>query len=383
MTARRLGWILIGGMLLTGCSGEERTPDPVTTGNPAPVETPEPSPTVEIDPGPVVRGDLGRTLDNYLKALTAEGFSGSALVAHDNGIVLHQGYGFADAAGERPVTVETAFWIASVSKQFAAVAVLDLVEAGRLALEDPLERFFDDLPAAYRPITVHQLLTHTAGLGHLYAAYGVRDRDRAVKAITDRGLRTAPGEEFHYSSDGYSLLSAVVEVASGRRYETFLRWSFFDPLDMFRTGFWGYVGDAADAADLRKSPPGWSRPPNYGVRGASGILSTTGDLYRWTRALLNEEILDAASLERMFHPHVAVGSAHYGYGWYLSETPRGTQRIWIRGSESFGNNAIVEIYPDEDVVLVVLSHSGDFHDAPITRAVARELETRILNGKRD
>jgi len=189
--------------------------------------------------GVVVLGELGREVDSFLMQASDSGFNGTVLAATDGRIVLHKGYGWAREDQSERVTTETPFWIASISKQFAAAATLKLVEQRRLALDDPILRFFPALAPEKQNITIHQLLTHTAGLAQRYAGDGVTDRDQAVHAILDAPLVAAPGDTFSYSNDAYTLVAVVVEIVAGQPYETFVREQLLEPAGMMHTGFWG------------------------------------------------------------------------------------------------------------------------------------------------
>ena len=166
-----------------------------------------------------VHGPKAARIHEYLTRATAFGFSGSVLVARDGEIVLHAGYGKADRDAGVPVTPETVFDIGSITKQFTAAAILALEEEGKLRVEDPISRFFDEVPADKRAITVHLLLTHSSGLrGGFGGDYQRMPRDSLVRLVLDSELLWAPGTRFRYSNEGYSLLGAIVEQLSGRSY---------------------------------------------------------------------------------------------------------------------------------------------------------------------
>ena len=192
-------------------------------------------------PARAARADrLSAELHRHLTNTAADsGFSGAVLVARGGKVVLHEGYGWADLAKTAPVTRETRFYIASITKQFTAAAVLKLEERGRLGLADPVGKHLPGVPPDKAAVTIHQLLTHTSGLGQDYAADGIRDRAEAVRAVLAKPLKSPPGAQFRYSNDGYNLLAVIVEVVSGESYESFLRQNLLRPAGMSRTGFWG------------------------------------------------------------------------------------------------------------------------------------------------
>lgn len=298
-------------------------------------------------------------VDRFLSAMVDSGFNGCVLIAKDERVILHKAYGWVDAAHTGPVSTVTPFWIASISKQFAAVAVLKLVDQGRVSLEDPITRFFEDVPADKSAITVHQLLTHTAGLEQRYAADGIAGRDAAMRAILEQPLAGQPGEGFGYSNDAYNLIAGIVEIASGKPYEVYLRTQILDPAGLMHTGFWGPAEHPEVADILGGAPDSTVARPNWGFRGATGMYSTAADFYRWYRALDESRVLSDSSRRLLFAPHVDRETIDVAYGWFVSPTSWNTTSVWTRGYEGFGHGAVLATYPQVRVVIVVTSNSGE------------------------
>ena len=335
-------------------------------------------PETARDSRAAIDGELAQRIGLYLEQASVSGFSGSVLIARDDGVLLHQGYGWADRDRHAPVAAETPFWVASVAKQFTAAAILKLAEQGKVAVGDPVAEYLDEVPEEKRGITLHQLLTHTAGLGQNYAADGIAGRGEAIRAILAEPLKHPPGERFAYSNDGYNLLAAIVEIASGESYESYLQRNLFEPAGLTRTGFWGHA-DGVPVAQIHGEVSAQNQNPNWGFRGATGIYSTTGDLHRWHQALGDARVLSAFSRGQLFSPHVALGRlGHYGYGWFISPTARGTTSVWTRGNDDFGHNAILTRYPEEKITVVVASNAGDSEGVPVSRKVAEEVSKIIF-----
>lgn len=314
--------------------------------------------TAAADPADALADSLGARLRQQAES----GFSGVVLVARDGGVVLREAYG-------PDVTPESPFWIGSVSKTVTAAAVLRLRDGGRLALTDSLPQFFDGVPPDKREITVRHLLTHTAGLGENYAADGVADRAAAVRSILAPPLTRAPGEGYGYTNDAYTLLAAVVEVASGQPFEAYLREHVLRPAGMNQTGFWGGPNPGGPLAPSgTPEAPG----PNWGFRGATGLSSTADDLYRWHLALLGDAVLPDRTRREAFAPQVDRSSGRaYGYGWQVVRTPRETTLLAHNGAESgLDHYAYLYRYVDDGVVVVVLSNAPE--------AVARETLRAVL-----
>ena len=166
---------------------------------------------------PVVRGALGTTLDQYLQRAALSGFSGVVLVAWHDTVVLHRAYGWLDARHLVPLTVATGFAISSNTKMFSGVLTAILASQGRLRLSDSIGRYLPDVPEDKRGITIHQLLTHSAGLADTYAAESSSTLD-GVRRILATPLVHDIGEKWEYSNDGFHLLEAILEVAGRKPY---------------------------------------------------------------------------------------------------------------------------------------------------------------------
>jgi CubicO group peptidase (beta-lactamase class C family) len=319
----------------------------------------------------IVSGPVGQKLDAYLTRLEGFGFAGSLLVAKDGQILLHKGYGLADREKGIPFTPETVFDIGSITKQFTAAAILKLESEGRLKVTDPLGKYFD-VPQDKAGITLHHLLTHSAGLKDVFGDdYEEMSRDGLVKAALSSQLLWPPGTRYQYSNSGYSLLAAIVEKVSGRPYETYLRETFFQPAGMEKTGYrlpaWkpeelahGYHGEEpwGTPLDHAWAPDG----PWWNLRGNGGILSTTGDLYKWFLALEKGAVLSQEEQAKAYTPHVPEneeGSSHYGYGWAIDKGPGGTRRIAHNGGNGIFA-ADFQRYPDDRLVILTGSAQSDF-----------------------
>jgi CubicO group peptidase (beta-lactamase class C family) len=334
-----------------------------------------------------VAGDpVGAELDRYMARLAAYGYSGSVLVARGGRVLLHQGYGLADRARRRPYTAETLFDVASISKQFTAAAILALEMAGKLEVEDTLGKFFPGAPADKAAITLHQLLTHTSGLRDTFGEeYEAVTREELLRRVFASRLLGPPGRRYRYSNGGYSVLAAVVEVASGRTYDDYLRGRLFAPAGMRHTGFrlparalallaHGYAaeGDWGTPLDHPWAPDG----PYWDLRGNGGILTSTGDLYRWHLALAGDAVLARPQREKYIRPYVSEGRwAHtdYGYGWSVGKSPTGKLEVsHIGGNGAFESD--FRRYLGDDAVIVLSGNSVDYS----ALAIGDHLENRLF-----
>lgn len=309
----------------------------------------------------IVTGETGRRMDELVRRTVPFGFAGQVLVEVDGRVVLHRAYGYADPARRRPMTTRTALGVASVSKQFAAAAVLRLAEAGSLSLGDSLSTLFSsDLPAEKRGITIRQLLTHTSGVRSAHSEdFEPASRAALLRGILETPLAFEPGTDWRYSAAGYNLLAAIVERAAGAPYARSLRELLFDPARMERTGLmsetrWTEEGQARARVGWndRGSPVEW--PRNWRNFGAGDVVSTAADMWRWERALRAGRIFPPEILDRYLSPlFTREGLPTYGFGLFFHDPPDGPSVIEHGGDAALGYNASFYRYPEEDVLIII------------------------------
>lgn len=321
--------------------------------------------------------DTVAKFEKYLDACAdVDGFSGSVLVARDGAPVFTQGYGYANIETHEPNRPWTRFRLGSVTKAFTAMAVLILKEQGKLALDDPVGKYIEDAPDAWKPVTIRHLLTHTSGIPNFtsHPDYVARIREvstptSTIKRFKDKPLDFEPGSKFAYSNSGYVLLGAIIEKVSGQRYRDFLKANIFDPLGMSHTDYddtaaivpnraAGYAGDletdsVKNAAFLDMSIP----------HAAGALASTVGDLAIWDRALRDGKLISKESYDELYKP------VHndYAFGWVVRT--RDGHRMIGHGGGINGFATELDRYPDDKLCVVVLSN---FENAPSAR-IARDL----------
>jgi len=308
--------------------------------------------------------------DDYIKVeMERRQIPGLALAVARGGKLLKvHGYGVANLEHDVPVTPDTVFELASITKQFTASAIMLLVEEGKVQLDDPVTWHLPRAPQTWNAITVRHLLTHTSGLpglgSGLKALRGGGPRMRygtaeMFDAATKDELSFSAGERHQYSDVGYILLGMIIEAASGQRYRDFLAERFFKPLGMSATS-------VIDVSRIQKR-----RAETYTLRDGKvvhywrvwdiempshyGVLSTVKDLVTWEAALTAGRVLKAASLAAMWTPVRLNSGAYYpyGFGWGVDER-RGHRIIahaGITGTE------LVRL-PDDGLTVVVLGNLG-------------------------
>jgi D-alanyl-D-alanine carboxypeptidase len=320
---------------------------------------------------------LGKFTDSYVKGLApAQHFRGTIVVERNGQVLVEKSYGAAVEEWQVPNSAETKYELASLSKQFTAAAILQLADAGKLNVEDPVSKY-PDSPAAWKGMTIHHLLTHTSGLPenemeNFYKGKATSyTTEEQVKTFRDRPLGFAPGSSWKYRNTEYYLLAYIIEKLSGETYAAYLAHHIFGPLKMTHSGF------APMAAVVPQMSEGYSREGGTLTRreyfdrsmetGAGGIYSTAEDMLRWNKGLDAPGLLSAQGLEFMFTAHPP---GNYGAGWFIETSPR--RKIYHEGGDP-GFAAFEARYPDQHVVILVLSNEDDSPVRDIADAVAKRL----------
>lgn len=331
---------------------------------------------------PVVKGPVGTKIDDFMTRLERIGYSGALLVAKDGDVVIHKAYGWRDAEAKLPYTIDTASTVGSITKQFTAAGILALEEAGKLKTTDLMSKYLPDVPEDKQSITLHQLLTHSAGfpdaIGDDYEETG---REEFVKRAMASKLAFAPGTGYRYSNVGYSLLGAIIEKLTGGPYERYLHDRLFVRAGMEHTGYVIPKWDRAKLAHGVNDGQPWGtnldRPwapdgPYWHLRANGGILSTPADMYRWSLALDGDKVLSAASRKKLFTPHVREGEmpSSYGYGWTIFPMPNGHTIVAHNGGNGIFA-ADFRRYVDDGAVLFITSNVSDRPAIAASRFVGR------------
>jgi CubicO group peptidase (beta-lactamase class C family) len=319
-------------------------------------------------------------MERTVRAQADSGFSGVVLVAMRDSIILNRAF------GSSRLTRSSPFWIASITKGFTAAAVLELVEKKKLRLTDSLGALIPGIPFDKKRITIHHLLTHTAGLSGTYSAGGIRSRDSAIKAILALPLEHAPGDGYRYSDDNYELLAAIVELVSGQSWEQFVTQEILRPALLVHTGF-ACGGATAGKVRMGRANSGRSSCPkgettDWGHRGANGMWSTADDMLRWSRILSRRNAAVSDEVREMLNaPHVRVRregdvDVLYGYGVRVYTLNNKVTEVMHSGSGDEGHTSIVRLFPT-GLTVIVLSNSGQHAGTTWSSYVARKIVSVI------
>lgn len=305
---------------------------------------------------------VGDQLRSYLATLHDNtGFSGSVLVTQGDRTLAAASYGFANREHQVPNGLDTKFRIASMTKQFTAMGILILQERGALQVTDTVGAHLKDIPATWRALTVHQLLTHTSGLVHPPIQPGFWEdvmvpatHHDTMRRYRDEPLLFEPGTRHEYSGLGYVVLARIIEESSGQPYEAFLRSEIFTPLGMTQTGAdqpqtvlegraQGYVveDDAVVNASMMHMPI---------LTGAGNLYSTVTDLGRWNQALAARRLISEESYDALYTPELN----DYAYGWAVKEG--GGHTLLRHNGGAPGFNSVIARLPDAEVCVVILSN---------------------------
>ena len=343
-----------------------------------------PAPLEPWPEGRLAEAEIRSAIDARAAAAAGrDDFSGAVLVMRGDRVFYQKAFGEAEHSFHVPNNLETRFNIASMGKMFTAVAIAQLVEAGKLRFEDTLARVLPDYPnaEAARTITIHQLLTHQAGLGGFFDRPGYdRRKDYPTAAslldvFAREPLAYEPGTRSAYSNEGFVVLGAVIERVSGENYYDYIRRHVYAPAGMTRTDAYA-INDAVenlavgygwfDDDPLGVSPrrPNW---PFLGMRGTpcGGFYSTAGDMVRFAQALRGGKLLGPAMVERLTTAKDGLGQ--YGYGFQVRQANGRRILGHDGGGASSGINSDLFWTADGGWTVAVMGN----YDAPSAQRLAR------------
>lgn len=324
------------------------------------------------------RAELQKITDGALARVKSPGVS-TALVV-DNELVFASGAGFADLEQDVPATSKTKFRIGSISKPIAAVAVMQLVEAGKVNLDDSIHDYVPSFPVKdERPIRVREILNHTSGIRHYKDDEFLHDEphetlESAIGIFKDDPLLFKSGERFSYTTYGFNLLAGVVEQASGQPFEEYLRERVWSPAEMVDTQFdrvKPLIAHRARPYERRRNGEFENSPyVDLSIKWAGGgMLSSAEDLARFFIALNTDKLMSERTRRIMHTPQVATNRGdQMALGWFVS---RKKERVAVyHGGGSVGGTTLLLTYPSERVAAIVLSNCSDSMNL---RAVADDL----------
>lgn len=301
-------------------------------------------------------------------------FNGTVLVADENGVVYKDGLGLANMEWEVANHSQTKFRLASITKQFTAMLIMQLVAKQQLSLDSSIQTYLPEYPKAFGgTITVHHLLTHSSGIPNYTSFSNYRDimgqahsTEALISNFRDSMLRFIPGSRFEYSNSGYVLLGAIIERITGGTYEQALQERIFTPLKMNNSGVdQGHVVLKNRASGYYKMGKHFENASyiHMTVAYAAGcIYSTVEDLYLWDQALYTEQLLPQEYRDVLFERHILHYGHYYGYGWEIDDLPIGNTEETIatvaHGGFINGFNTCITRVPSKKAVVLLLNNTG-------------------------
>ncbi|MEM6377019.1 MAG: serine hydrolase domain-containing protein [Bacteroidota bacterium] len=309
-------------------------------------------------------------IDQWLAKLEDKGkFNGSILIAKDGAPLLLNAYGYTDHKKETRLTAQSAFRLASVSKQFTATGIMLLHEAGQLNYDTAVSVYLENYP--YEGVTVRHLLNHTSGMPDLYMDLAETHKATlgdtlSIDEVVQLMIRypedpvAAPGAVYAYNNTGYVLLAAIVQSISGQSFEQFMQDKLFDPLEMKNTRVWNLFSEqstfpnkTASFINMVKAGP---MPPSWldGVAGDGAVFSSPEDFLIWDQFWYGNDLISQENLKEAFKtPKLADGRiSDYGFGW----TVPNEQMVWHNGAWLGARTAIIRRMENK-TCLVLLDNS--------------------------
>ncbi|MCL4637986.1 MAG: beta-lactamase family protein [Olivibacter sp.] len=325
-------------------------------------------------------------IDSLFTELTEKNeFSGAVLIADSTTTLLQKGYGYADRENKIKNTADTRFDLSSASKVFTGTAITYLAQQGRLNFNDTIGTYIKGLPKG-DVITIHQILTHSAGFDDFYKAKGFSYRN--IKNCTDMlpfmksmPLVYSPGDSCIYSTGDLIVLGALIEKITGMDFQDYIQISIIKPLKLKNTSFTPYwtldetqrqyaIGYSKDSTHIKRKPYDYD---NGSIPlSAGGAWSSISDLYKFDRAVFTGKILNEKYLKLMTTPYTPQwDNAHFGYVWII--TDKGAFTSIGHPGNSSGWQAMNEYYPDQGYTVIILSNLGSVDIFQLTQQVEKIL----------
>ena len=342
--------------------------------------------TISAKATAVLSADTTARIDSLFSSFDHPNAPGaSIMVIHNGKPIFAKGYGLANLETKTPCTTNTNFRLASVTKQFTAMAVMMLAERKQLSLGEPLTAFFPGFPDYGKAITVRHLLTHTSGLMDYEdeipegTTIPVLDQDVLRLLMKQKQTYFAPGSQYRYSNSAFALLAMIVEVRSGQTFARFLQENIFEPLKMTNTVAYEQGLSVVSNRAFGHTSNHDSLAPSDGERarvrgitfertdqsltssvlGDGGVYSSVTDLFKWDQALYKHKLVSEPMLRLAFSPLTLTDKPGrgYGFGWYVTEY-RGLKEIYHSG-ETIGFRTRIARLPEKKFTVIILANRAD------------------------
>ena len=331
--------------------------------------------------------DVAASVDEVIKSeMSRLKIPGISLgIVKDGKPLIVKGYGLANIEHQVPVKPETIFQSGSVGKQFTAMAVMLLVEEGKLALDEKISKYLGEVPPAWANITIRHLLTHTSGMTDYQDDFDFRKdytEDELLKRAKEVPTAFGPGEKWSYSNLGYMTLGVIISKVSGKFYGDFLKERVFEPLGMTTARIiseYDIVPNRAGGYHLRKGEiknQAWVSPSLNTTADGSLYLSAL-DMIKWDEALTNGKLLSRASYDQMWTPARLLDGKEqpYGFGWGLRRV--NGKRVIEHSGAWQGFKSHIARYPDNRLSVIVFANSSNANPDRIAGTIAAMLDSSL------
>jgi len=332
------------------------------------------------------RGALLARIDSVVAAEMARTKTPAMSVAVEQKgeVLLAKGYGFSDVESSVPATAETVYKIGSITKQFTSSIIMQLVEAGKISLSDPITKFLPNYPTQGNTVTIHHLLTHTSGIKS-YTSLGPKFWNEAsrldlsdsamIASFQNEPFDFAPGAKYQYNNSAYYLLGVIIEKVTGVPYRKFINERLLPPLGLRNTMFCEeslIIPHRARGYEVRNDKLVNADPISMNTPGAAGSLcSTVLDLLEWRHALFGGRVVSSASLEKMTTPATLNDGSATGYGYGLGMGKMDGHRRVGHGGGINGFITQLAYYPSDDLTVVVLGNTGSSPSDRVAQVIAK------------
>ncbi|PQB04766.1 serine hydrolase [Aureitalea marina] len=330
----------------------------------------------------------GQSLDQKIDAILSEQYPAdgpgvSALVAKDGQVIYTAAFGLANLEHQIPLKPESVFEIGSITKQFTAVAILMLEQAGKLKVSDNITKYIPDYPTQGKTITLQHLLNHTSGIksytnmpSFMSEARTDMTPNELIDVFKNETVEFDPGTQWNYNNSGYIILGEIIERVSGMSYEAFVETKLFAPAGMKNSRYGSHSEIILNRANGYQPVEGGFRNADYLSMtlpyAAGSLMSTVGDLYKWQQALSGNKLISASQLKKAWtNTALNDGSlTNYGYGWSINEIS--DVPSIEHGGGIFGYTTYAIHIPEEDLYVAVFANSNGNSPTDVTIRIAAE-----------
>ncbi|TMM53185.1 beta-lactamase family protein [Maribacter algarum] len=339
--------------------------------------------SIQAQSGTIVEtSSQAKRIDSLMQTSYKDGiFNGVILVSQNGKPIYKNAFGYANKDNNSKLNKTSVFYLASVSKQFTAMAIMILKERNKLSYNNNLSMYFPDFPDYANTVTIKHLLTHTSGIPDHFGLgiykKGLTNNDVIKELAKQKKLDFKPGKKYSYSNGGYVLLSQIVTKVSGIPFNEFMETNIFKPLNMNSTLVYNESTPAITNRAVGYNKAGELDDYEILTTGAGGIFSTLDDLHLWDQALYTEKLIPKSTLEEAFTRTTLNNGklTNYGFGWVISEK-EGRKSVYHAGGLSgYRTFMIRNLYNNSGYI--ILTNSGD---ASNIQEIVTSLN-KVLNGK--